>query len=96
MVSSVVHSETEQLWLTRASKPVMTPTTPFQAGGDVFTHAKMSSLMPPRSQSARPASGTTEILETDFEDDESEFEEYSAKSSFDSVCRSTGRDFSNS
>lgn len=63
----------------------MTSNAPLQTGGEMFARAKTPSLIPPRSQSARPASAATEILETDFEDDESEFEEYSAKSSFDSV-----------
>ncbi|GAB7355239.1 hypothetical protein MBLNU459_g5790t1 [Dothideomycetes sp. NU459] len=65
--------------------PAMTATTPLREGTEKTTRTESTlSFVPPRSQSARPASEATEFVETDFEDDESEFEEYSPKGSFDS------------
>lgn len=44
-------------------------------------------LLDPKTLAGRPLSEATEIFETDFEDDGSEFEEnYSLKDSFNTVC----------
>jgi len=77
----------------------MTPITPLEAGGEMFTRAKTPSLLLPRTSQARPISEATEIFDTDVEDG-SEFEESgqsqdeayqppSPKGSFESVCASS-------
>ena len=44
-------------------------------------------LLDPKTLAGRPLSEATEIFETDFEDDSSEFEEnYPLKDSFNTVC----------
>ncbi|KAF2090801.1 hypothetical protein K490DRAFT_34876, partial [Saccharata proteae CBS 121410] len=63
----------------------MTPMTPLQAGVEMFQRGKLQPFFAPRSHKARPVSeAVTEIFDTDFEDDSSEFEEASPKYSFDS------------
>lgn len=50
---------------------------------------KIQSFLEPRASAARPLSEATEIFDTDFEDDGSEFEdEYSPKGSFETVFSS--------
>lgn len=79
----------------------MTPTTPLEAGGEMFTRAKAQSLLLPRTSLARPVSEATQIFDTDGED-ESDFEEStelqdeayqppSPKGSFQSVCAKLNR-----
>ena len=73
----------------------MTPTTPLEAGGEMFSRAKTQSIFLPRTSTARPLSEATEIFDTDmsgsdFEDEEEEEVDEvrqppSPKGSFDSV-----------
>lgn len=67
--------------------PVITPITPLEAGGEMFQRARTPSMFDAKLQHQRPASlvsETTEILDTDI-DDESEFEPISPKDSLESV-----------
>ena len=67
---------------------VATPTTPLEAGGEMFERSK-TPFLPARSSNVRPlseATETTEMFDTDFED-ESEAGGISPKPSFDSVNR---------
>lgn len=71
-------------------KPVMTPTTPLEAGVEMFERGQRQSLFAQKAEISRPRSEATEFPETDFEDDDdddgSSFEEdYSPKGSFESV-----------
>lgn len=59
------------------------PRTPFEANFDMLQRAKTRSCTEGGSI-PRPLSQATETFETDFED-ESDFEEYSPKGSFESV-----------
>ncbi|KAK4499911.1 hypothetical protein PRZ48_008097 [Zasmidium cellare] len=64
----------------------ITPITPLEAGGEMFQRAKTPSVFDVRASQARPLSQmseATEIFDTDFED-ESDYEGYSPKPSFDS------------
>ncbi|OCL07413.1 hypothetical protein AOQ84DRAFT_341889 [Glonium stellatum] len=63
----------------------MTPITPLESGVEMFQRGKLQPFFAARTGSARPLSEATEIYDTDFEDDSSEFEEdYSPKYSFNS------------
>ena len=65
----------------------MTPITPLESGVEMFQKGKLQPFFAARTGSTRPISEATEIYDTDFEDDSSEFEEdYSHKYSFNSVC----------
>lgn len=71
---------------------VATPTTPLEAGGEMFERSK-TPFFQTRSSTARPlseATETTEMFDTDFED-ESEAGDVSPKPSFDSVRRAENR-----
>ena len=64
-----------------------------QFSPDEATHSMLQQsevptyLLDPKTLAGRPLSEATEIFETDFEDDSSEFEEnYSLKDSFNTVC----------
>ncbi|EKG14953.1 hypothetical protein MPH_07853 [Macrophomina phaseolina MS6] len=63
-----------------------TPMTPLPPGVEMFQRGKMQSFFAVRSDKPRPVSEATEIFDTDFEDDSSEFEEdtQSPKFSFES------------
>ncbi|GAB7359480.1 hypothetical protein MBLNU230_g6126t1 [Neophaeotheca triangularis] len=61
---------------------VTTPTSPRQAGGEIFQRAK-TSFVEERPPTTRPLSQASEIYETEFED-ESDVEGYPPKMSFDS------------
>ncbi|KAK3677579.1 hypothetical protein LTR78_002429 [Recurvomyces mirabilis] len=67
-----------------------TPSTPLQSGGDGFQRVKTTSMMESRPASTRPLSQVSDINDTDFED-ESEFEDYSPKPSFDTDGRRTSQ-----
>lgn len=64
-----------------------TPITPLPPGVEMFQRGKMQSFFAARSDKPRPMSEATEIFDTDFEDESSEFEEeaQSPKFSFESV-----------
>lgn len=62
---------------------VTTPTSPRQAGGEIFQRAK-TPFVEERPPTTRPLSQASEIYETEFED-ESDVEGYPPKMSFDSV-----------
>jgi hypothetical protein len=64
----------------------MTPITPLEPGAEMFMRGRTQSLFfAARSDKPRPISEATEIFDTDFDDDSSEFEEDSPKYSFQSV-----------
>lgn len=76
----------------------MTPITPLEAGGEMFSRAKTQSIFLPRTSMARPLSEATEIFDTDASESEFEDEELnhirqppSPKGSFDSVSTGTFR-----
>lgn len=63
----------------------MTPITPLETSVEMFQRgAKTQSFFAPRTERPRPLSEATEMYDTDFEDDSSEFEEDSPKYSFES------------
>lgn len=66
-----------------------TPITPLPPGVEMFQRGKTQPFFAVRSDKPRPVSEATEIFDTDFEDDSSEFEEdaQSPKFSFESVSR---------
>lgn len=65
---------------------IMETNTPREASGQMFQQrTKTQSFPKARTSAARPLSEATEFLDTDFEDDSSEFEEYSPKGSFETV-----------
>ncbi|KAK5137668.1 hypothetical protein LTR08_007963 [Meristemomyces frigidus] len=62
--------------------------TPVEPSGEMLQQAKTRSFREARRSSQRPLSEATEIFDTDFEDDSSDFEEeYSPKSSFETDDR---------
>ncbi|KAL1616334.1 hypothetical protein SLS54_008430 [Diplodia seriata] len=63
-----------------------TPMTPLPPGVEMFQRGKMQPFFAVRSDKPRPVSEATEIFDTDFEDESSEFEEdaQSPKFSFES------------
>ena len=63
---------------------IATPVTPLEAGGEMFQRAKAQSFFQARTSIARPKSEATDMYDTEFED-ESDFEDASAKRSFESV-----------
>ena len=65
---------------------IMNAVTSVQASGDVLQQSKTQSFLTLRTSAERPLSEATEIFDTDFEDDSSDFEEqYSYKGSFETV-----------
>ena len=66
----------------------MSPFSLEEAIDSVSPHSKVPTyLLDPQTSAGRPLSEATEIFETDFEDDSSDFEEnYSLKDSFNTVC----------
>jgi len=67
---------------------VTDPATPLEAGGEIFARARKTQSILAPSTGARPVSQATEMFDTDFEDDSEFEEEYSAKSSFETVSLS--------
>lgn len=61
---------------------ITAPFTPLEARRDMFHQTKTQSFRATYSATARPLSEATEM---DLEDEESDFEEYSSKGSFESV-----------
>ncbi|KAK8177213.1 SAM and PH domain-containing protein [Phyllosticta citrichinensis] len=63
---------------------VQTPITPLEPGVEMFQRGKLQPVFAMRSDKPRPVSEATEIFDTDFEDDSSEFEEESQKHGYES------------
>ncbi|KAK7532247.1 SAM and PH domain-containing protein [Phyllosticta citribraziliensis] len=63
---------------------VQTPITPLESGVEMFQRGKLQPFFAMRSDKPRPVSEATEIFDTDFEDDSSEFEEESQKYGYES------------
>ena len=65
---------------------IMDSVSPLEAGREVFQRSKTPSSLQPRNIIPRPMSEATEMFDTDFEDDSSDFEEeWSPKASFETV-----------
>ncbi|KAK8158827.1 hypothetical protein BKA80DRAFT_291001 [Phyllosticta citrichinensis] len=64
---------------------VQTPITPLEPGVEMFQRGKLQPVFAMRSDKPRPVSEATEIFDTDFEDDSSEFEEESQKHGYEST-----------
>lgn len=66
----------------------MSQFSPDEATHSVLQQSEVPTyLLDPKTLAGRPLSEATDIFETDFEDDSSEFEEnYSLKDSFNAVC----------
>ncbi|KAK8237367.1 SAM and PH domain-containing protein [Phyllosticta capitalensis] len=63
---------------------VQTPTTPLESGVEMFQRGKLQPFFTMRSEKPRPVSEATEIFDTEFEDDSSEFEEEEQKYGYES------------
>ena len=79
------HSLSASRILSAVMPVITTPITPLEARGDMFQRAKTQSFIQARSSTVRPLSEATEIHDSDFEDHSSFEDDYSPKSSFESV-----------